>query len=145
MSYWLMSALWTLCRQRGASPWGRGTNPGRYPGAGLIFRRLAPCHARAGLGDGAWRLWFDVGSISGLLRGDLLHEGRDLLAKGCAYCTKAPPTCSTPNPLPVAPDPRAVHPDDAGSHHSDRGAPSSRLKQQLSHLADAPNRCLETS
>ena len=72
----------------------------------------------------------------------LLHEGRDPLAKGCAYCTKAPPTRSTPNPPPVAPHPRAVHPGDAGSRHSDRVSPSSRLKQQLSHLADAPNRCL---
>ena len=45
----------------------------------------------------------------------LLHEGRDLLAKGCAYCTKAPPTRSTPNPPPVAPHLRAVHPDDDGS------------------------------
>ena len=53
----------------------------------------------------------------------LLHEGRDLLAKGCAYCTKAPPTRSTPNPHPVAPHPRAVHPDDAGSHHSHRISP----------------------
>jgi len=51
-----------------------------------------------------------------LPRVGLLHEGRDLLAKGCAYCTKAPPTPSTPNP-------RAVHPDDDGSHHSDRACP----------------------
>ena len=54
----------------------------------------------------------------------LLHEGRDLLAKGCAYCTKAPPTPNTPDPRPVAPYPRAVHPDDDGSHHSDRACPS---------------------
>ena len=53
----------------------------------------------------------------------LLHEGRDPLTKGCAYCTKAPPTRSTPNPPPVAPHPRAVHPDDAGSHHSHRVSP----------------------
>ena len=50
----------------------------------------------------------------------LLHEGRDPLAKGCAYCTKAPPTRSAPHPLPVAPPLRAVHPDDAGSHQRDR-------------------------
>ena len=50
----------------------------------------------------------------------LLHEGRDLLAKGCAYCTKAPPTQSAPAPRPVAPTPRAVQPDDDGSHHTDR-------------------------
>ena len=31
-----------------------------------------------------------------LPRVGLLHEGRDLLAKGCAYCTKAPPTQSAP-------------------------------------------------
>ena len=59
-----------------------------------------------------------------LARVGLLHEGRDLLANGCAYCTKAPPTRSTPNPRPVAPHPRAVHPDDTGSHHSDRASPS---------------------
>ena len=53
----------------------------------------------------------------------LLHEGRDPLAKGCAYCTKAPPTRSTPNPPPVAPHPRAVHPDKAGIRHSDRACP----------------------
>ena len=75
----------------------------------------------------------------------LLHEGRDLLATGCAYCTKAPPTRSTPNPRPVAPHPRAVHPDDAGNHHSDRGSLSGRANQQLSHPADTPNRCLEMS
>ena len=79
----------------------------------------------------------------------LLHEGRDPLAKGCAYCTKAPPTQSAPNPPPVAPHPRAVRPDDAGSHQRDR---VSLLRQaeaaalpSLSHLADAPNRCLEMS
>ena len=49
----------------------------------------------------------------------LLHEGRDLLAGGCAYCTKAPPTWSTPNPPPVAPNLRALRPDDAGSHPND--------------------------
>ena len=63
----------------------------------------------------------------------LLHEGRDPLAKGCAYCTKVPPTTSTPNPPPVAPHPRAVHPGDAGNHQCDRGSPSDRSKQQLSH------------
>ena len=65
----------------------------------------------------------------------LLHEGRDPLAKGCAYCTKAPPTPSTPDPRPVAPHPRAVHPDKAGNHQSDRGSPSDRSKQQLAHLS----------
>ena len=70
-----------------------------------------------------------------LARVGLLHEGRDLLATGCAYCTKAPPTQSAPDPPPVAPQPRALHPDDAGNHQSDRGSPSDRLKQQLSHLS----------
>ena len=61
-----------------------------------------------------------VGSAPLLPRVGLLHEGRDPLTTGCAYCTKAPPTRSTPNPRPVAPHPRAVHPDDTGSHHSHR-------------------------
>ena len=38
----------------------------------------------------------------------LLHDGRDLLAKGCAHCTKAPSTRSTPHPPPVVPNPRGV-------------------------------------
>ena len=80
----------------------------------MVRRRLRPESARVGL----------------------LHEGRDPLAKGCAYCTKAPPTQSAPHPPPVAPHPRAVHPDDAGNHHSDRDSPSDRSKQQLSHPAD---------
>ena len=53
----------------------------------------------------------------------LLHEGRDLLATGCAYCTRAPPTRSTPNPPPVAPHPRAVHPDDTGQPPQSPGRP----------------------
>ena len=48
------------------------------------------------------------GSGPSLLWDELLHEGRDLLGKGCAYCTKALPTWSTPDLPPVAPDPRAV-------------------------------------
>ena len=67
----------------------------------MVRRRLRPESARVGL----------------------LHEGGDLLARGCAYCTKAPPTRSTPDPRPVAPHPRAVRPDDAGSHHSHRAGP----------------------
>ena len=67
----------------------------------MVRRRLHPESARVGL----------------------LHEGRDPLTEGCAYCTKAPPTRSTPNPPPVAPHPRAVHPDDTGSHHSHRASP----------------------
>ena len=88
------------------------------------------------------RLWPRPELARVLPRVGLLHEGRDLLAKGCAYCTKAPPTSSTPNPRPVTLTPRAVHPDDDGSHHSDQGTPSDRPKQQHSHLADAPHRCL---
>ena len=69
-----------------------------------------------------------------LARVGLLHEGRDLLANGCAYCTKAPPTRSTPNPPPVAPHPRAVHPDDTGSHHSHRVSPSPTNRSSSSPL-----------
>ena len=79
------------------------------------------------------------------LRVSLLHEGRDPLAKGCAYCTKAPPTQSAPHPPPVAPHPRAVHPEDARNHHRDRGSSSDRPKQQLSRPAGPPHRCLEMS
>ena len=63
-----------------------------------------------------------------LPRVGLIHEGRDPLTKGCAYCTKAPPTLSTPDPRPVTPTPRAVHPADAGSHHSDRASPLQQAK-----------------
>ena len=48
----------------------------------------------------------------------LLHEGRDLLTKGCAHCTKAPPTRSTPAPPPVTPGPRVVLPGQASTAHS---------------------------
>lgn len=48
----------------------------------------------------------------------LLHEGRDLLAKGWAHCTKVPPARSTPDPPPVVPDPRAVPPGHASTAHS---------------------------
>ena len=47
-----------------------------------------------------------------------LHEGRDLLTKGCAHCTKAPPTRSTPAPPPVTPDPRVVPPGQASTAHN---------------------------
>ena len=68
----------------------------------------------SGFGFGPSQSWPDLARVG------LLHEGRDPLAKGCAYCTKAPPTPSTPNSRPVAPHPRAVRPDDAVSHHTDR-------------------------
>ena len=90
-----------------------------------------PCPLTA-VCSGAWRSWFDAGSAPSRLRPapprvDLLHEGRDLLTKGCAYCTKAPPTRSTPNPPPVAPHPRAVHPDDTGGHAVDADSNDYRL------------------
>ena len=90
----------------------------------LKHRALSGARAKA-----RWS-WFDAdpashraGSAPLLPRVGLLHEGRDLLTEGCAYCTKAPPTRSIPNPPPVAPHPRAVHPDDTGSHHSHRAGP----------------------
>lgn len=48
----------------------------------------------------------------------LLHEGRDLLAKGWAHCTKALPARSTPDPPPVVPDPRGAPPSQASTAHS---------------------------
>ena len=93
----------------------------------LKHRALSGARAKAR------RPWFDADpartepapprSCPESARVGLLHEGRDLLATGCAYCTRAPPTRSTPNPPPVAPHPRAVHPDDTGSHHSHRAGP----------------------
>ena len=75
----------------------------------LKHRALSGAHAKAR------RPWFDAdpashraGSAPLLPRVGLLHEGRDPLTTGCAYCTKAPPTRSAPDPPPVAPDPRAV-------------------------------------
>ena len=70
------------------------------------------------------------GSTPAPPRVGLLHEGRDPLTTGCAYCTKAPPTRSTPNPPPVAPHPRAVHPDDTGSHAVDADNNNYRLPAQ---------------
>ena len=69
----------------------------------------------------------------------LLHEGRDPLTKGCAYCTKAPPTPSTPNPRPVAPHPSCSSPGRCQQPPQRPGQPrSDRPKQQLSHPADPP-------
>ena len=70
-------------------------------------------------------------------RVDLLHEGRDPLAKGCAYCTKAPPTQSALHPPPVAPRPRALHPDDTGNHQSDRGSPDPTGRSSSSPVRQA--------
>ena len=111
-----MSALWTPGRA-GVSPWFLPQSPAP-PSRALLHRSLTVVCA------GSRWSWFDAGPAQNWLemaRVGLLHEGRDLLAKGCAYCTKAPPTQSAPGPPSVEPHPRAVHPDDAGSHHSDRG------------------------
>ena len=90
----------------------------------MVRRRLRPESARVGL----------------------LHEGRDPLTKGCAYCTRAPPTRSAPDPHPVAPHPRAVRPDDAVSHHSDRGSPLRQADAAaLPSGRPTPDRCLEMS
>ena len=67
-----------------------------------------------------------VGATPAPARVGLLHEGGDLLAKGCAYCTNPRPTWSTPGPLSVAPDPRAVH----ARHHP------SNCETRLGHRAD---------
>ena len=78
-------------------------------------------------------------------RVSLLHEDRDLLAKGCAYCTKAPPTPSTPDPRPVEPHSRAVHPDDAVSHHSDPASPLRQAEAAVLRPAYPLHRRLEMS
>ena len=128
-----MSALWTPGRA-GASP--EFVRHGPAPPSRVLLHH-SPSDVCAGF---RWS-WLDAGPAQNwleLARVGLLHEGRDLLAKGCAYCTKAPPTRSTPNSRPVAPHPRAVHPGGAGSHRTDRVSPSGRLKQQLSRPAGAP-------
>ena len=65
----------------------------------------------------ARRPGFDAVSSPGLLRGGLLHEDRDLLPRGCAYCTSSPPTRSTPSPPRVAPDFRAIPRGSASEPH----------------------------
>ena len=103
----------------------------RRSGSGVLggtARRLrhrstpAPCPLRRGPEAMVRRLLRPESARVGLL-----HEGRDLLTTGCAYCTKAPPTRSTPNPPPVAPHPRAVHPDDTGGHAVDADSNDYRL------------------
>ena len=54
---------------------------------------LAPSSSRTGPRSSCFDA--DAGPLPSLV--DLLHEGRDLLAKGWGYCTRAPPTWSTPN------------------------------------------------
>ena len=86
------------------------------------------------------------GSTPAPPRVGLLHEGRDPLTTGCAYCTKAPPTRSTPNPHPVDPDPRALRPDDTSSHPSNceqPGRPHQRSEQWLPHTVGPPHQRLE--
>ena len=93
---------------------------------------------------GARRSWFDVGSGPLPPRNGSLHEGRDLLDRGCAYCTKVPPTWSTPNPPRVAPHPRAVQ---ASHHPSEDAQPKQHLswRRATTIRSDplAPDRCLE--
>ena len=125
-----MSALWT--------PGRAGASSGSLRHSPESPSRVRPHRPLLDVCAGSRWSWFDSGPAQNwleLARVGLLHEGRDLLAKGCAYCTKAPPTQSAPRPPPVAPHPRAVQPDDAGNHHRDRGSPSDRPKQQLSHLS----------
>ena len=117
--------------RRSESPWFVRQSPA--PPAQVLLHRSLPAICAGSrwsrFDSGPAQNWLEITRVG------LLHEGRDLLATGCAYCTKAPPTQSAPDPPPVAPHPRAVHPDDAGNHQSDRGSPSDRLKQQLSHLS----------
>ena len=135
-----------IARDPAPATWGPITRHQRHD---LKHRALSGARAKAR------RSWFDAdpashraGSAPLLPRVGLLHEGRDLLTKGCAYCTRAPPTRSTPNPPPVAPHPRAVHPDDTGRHPSSceqSGRPHQRSEQWLPHTVGPPHRCLEMS
>ena len=77
------------------------------------------------------------GSTSALARAlsepPLLHESRDLLAKGCAQCTKAPTTRSTPHPSPVVPGPRGVLRGPAPApHRKDAHVPWAATPENLS-------------
>ena len=97
---------------------------------------------------GGRRLWLDAGPAQSWpesARVGLLNEGRDPLAKGCAYCTKAPPTRSAPNPRAVTPIRRAVHPDDAVSHHSDRVSLIRQGESAALPSGRHTHRCLEMS
>ena len=62
-----------------------------------------------GSSSDSWRHSLDAGVGTPLLGSGVLHEGGDLLARGCAHCTKVPPTWSTPAPPAIVPDPRAMH------------------------------------
>ena len=105
--------------RRSESPWFVRQSPA--PPAQVLLHRSLPAICAGSrwsrFDSGPAQNWLEITRVG------LLHEGRDLLAKGCAYCTKAPPTTSTPTPPPVAPHPRTVHPGDAGNHQSDRGSP----------------------
>ena len=100
------TGLPSVSAQRGSCGAARRSHPRSDP-TGPSWRLLGAC-----------RSWSDVGPGPGRLRAALLHQGRELLAKGCAYCTKALPTWSTPVPPPVAPGPRALRPEDAGRQPS---------------------------
>ena len=104
----------------------------------------SPACPLSGSRPGARRPWFDVGSAPLPPHNGLLHEGRDLLARGCAYCTKAPPTWSTPNPPPVAPCPRALQ---ASHHPSEDVQPKQHLPRRrattIRPAPPVPHRCLE--
>ena len=86
-----------IARDPAPATWGPITRHQRHD---LKHRALSGARAKAR------RSWFDADPASHragpaplLPRVGLLHEGRDLLTKGCAYCTKAPPTRSTPTLL----------------------------------------------
>ncbi len=122
----------------------------RHPGPITRHQRHDLKHrALSGARAKARRSWFDADPARtepAPPRVGLLHEGRDLLTKGCAYCTKAPPTRSTPDPHPVDPDPRALRPDDTSSHPSNceqPGRPHQRSEQWLPHTVAPPHRRLE--
>ena len=78
-------------------------------------------------------------------RSDLLHEGGDLLARGCAYCTRARPTWTAPDPSPVASDSRAVRASHRPSdwERSNLSLQPGRVRQ--SGLIRPPRRCLGMS
>ena len=127
-----MSALWT--------PGRAGASPGSLRQSPESPSRVHP--HRPLLDVCAWSRWswLDASTAQNWLkwaRVGLLHEGRDPLAKGCAYCTKAPPTQSALHPPPVAPHPRALHPDDTGNHQSDRGSPDPTGRSSSSPVRQA--------
>ena len=74
--------------------------------------------------------WCSLNVTSGRApSGRLLHEGRGVLVRGCAYCTRPGPSWSAPEHWPVAPHPRAVR---AGCHRSDQARPFGEAIKRLS-------------